>query len=223
MRAVMSLRHWSNRRHGIETRRAAAPLPRTTRSSLGLGQRARGAALRHRQPYQPPEDWHEPSPSGCRGYRIVVREAGAGYRHVVTPAEVRDRLAEFPPRLLERLEVVQLSRMTRKKRSFPCYGMQWGSAVYLYPVEANLVECFDRPPRPAEYQEARLYGGRWLQQGRHWRLIWSRTAIRDFYLNNVLIHELGHLLDDRNTNPRDRERYAEWFAIRFGDRSRRRR
>jgi hypothetical protein len=47
-------------------------------------------------------------------------------------------------------------------------------------------------------------------------LCWTESAIRDFYLNNVLIHELGHLLDSRNSGFADRERYAEWFAVRYG-------
>ena len=25
--------------------------------------------------------------------------------------------------------------------------------------------------------------------------MWSELAVRDFYLNNILIHELGHLVD----------------------------
>jgi hypothetical protein len=50
--------------------------------------------------------------------------------------------------------------------------------------------------------------------------VWTESAIRDFYLNNILIHELGHLLDDRNDSYVDRERYAEWFAIRYGQKSR---
>ena len=45
---------------------------------------------------------------------------------------------------------------------------------------------------------------------------WTKETIEDFYLNNILIHELGHLLDDRNTSYTDRERYAEWFAIEYG-------
>jgi hypothetical protein len=106
--------------------------------------------------------------------------------------------------------------MTAKKKSFPCYGMQWGAAIYLYPLESDLVEYFDRPPRPAEYIEARQFGARWVQSGTFWKLVWTRPAIEDFYLNNVLIHELGHLLDDRNTSYRDRERYAEWFALEHG-------
>ena len=47
-------------------------------------------------------------------------------------------------------------------------------------------------------------------------LVWTEAAIKDFYLNNILIHELGHLIDDRNTGYMDRERYAEWFAVHYG-------
>ncbi len=44
----------------------------------------------------------------------------------------------------------------------------------------------------------------------------TRTRSATFYLNNILIHELGHLLDERNSTYIDRERYAEWFAVDYG-------
>lgn len=166
--------------------------------------------------FLPPEDWHEPQDEGGKDYRVVVQAPGNGFRHVVTEQEVRDRLAELPATMLRPLEVVQLSSMTRKKRRFPCYGMQWGCALYLYPVEEELVEYYHGRPRPAQLIEARMYGGRWKQEGRRWRLEWTPQTIKDYYLNNILIHELGHLLDERNTSYADRERYAEWFAIEYG-------
>jgi hypothetical protein len=49
--------------------------------------------------------------------------------------------------------------------------------------------------------------------------VWTEQAVRDFYLNNILIHELGHLVDQRNTRTIDRERYAEWFAVEYGYRA----
>jgi hypothetical protein len=153
----------------------------------------------------------------------VVQPPSEGFVHVVTPSQVRERLAALPEHYVERLEVVQLSRMTRKKYAYPCYGMQWGSAIYLYPVEESLVEYYGKPPRPAVYNEARMFGGKWVQTGSSsWKLVWSRPALEDFYLNNVLIHELGHLVDYRNNSFRDRERFAEWFAIEFGYRRSRR-
>ena len=170
-------------------------------------------------PFSPPEDWYEPHERDER-YRIVVRQPGPGYRRGVTPQEVRNRLAEVPQRFTRGLEIVQLSRMTRKKQSFPCYGMQWGAPLYLYPIEVSLEEHFSAPPRPEVYNEARMYGGQWDEPAPGWwRLKWTEETIRDFYLNNILIHELGHLVDDRNSNYMDRERFAEWFAIEYGYRA----
>jgi hypothetical protein len=95
--------------------------------------------------------------------------------------------------------------------------MQWGTTVYLYPLEVGLTETYDAPPKPLRMTEARMYGGRWELQGRsRWSLIWTEASIRDFYLNNILIHELGHVVDRRNTRSVDRERYAEWFAVEYG-------
>jgi hypothetical protein len=166
-------------------------------------------------PFAPPEDWYDPTDAS--DYRIVIQDPGEGYRHILSPADIRARLAEVPAQFLEQLEVVQLSRMTRKKQSFPCYGMQWGNALYLYPLEESLTEHYDTPPRPNLVNETKMYGGRWTETSPGcWVLTWSEQAARDFYLNNILMHELGHLVDERNTGYVDRERYAEWFAVHYG-------
>jgi hypothetical protein len=210
---MKSRRHSPVRNSGYQSRRPIVP------AHVGLSKRARRVQFGTRDakaPFSPPEDWHEPRGDDC-DYRIVVQPAGTGYRHVLTPQQVRDRLAEMPQHFLNDLEVVQLSRMTRKKTRFPCYGMQWGSTLYLYPLEESREEIFYAPPRPEVVNEAKMYGGRWDEPfPGTWRLTWSEAAIQDFYLNNILIHELGHLLDNRNSNSTDRERYAEWFAIEYG-------
>ncbi|MEX1042250.1 MAG: hypothetical protein WDZ51_16580 [Pirellulaceae bacterium] len=204
------------------TRPAAAS--RDFRVPGQFGKRARGE--RNNAPkggFCPPEDWHEPLGDTRHHYRVIHQDAGEGFIHVLTEQEIRDRLAELPAWMVEDLEVVQLSKLTRKKLSFPCYGMQWGAAIYLYPMDETLIEYFPHPPRPAQEVEAGMFGAHW-EQGEEgfWKLIWDEKSIKDFYLNNVLIHELGHLLDDRNNNYAARERYAEWFAIEYGYRPTRR-
>lgn len=165
--------------------------------------------------FVPTEDWYEPTDKP--GYRIVVQEAGKDYRHVVTPQQIRARLAKLPQEFLKELEVIQLSCMTRKKNYFPCYGLQWGNAIYLYPFEETLDEYFYQPPPRSLVVESKMFGGRWEQyEAGVWRLIWTEASARDFQLNNVLIHELGHLIDYRNSSYTDQERYAEWFAIEYG-------
>ena len=151
--------------------------------------------------------------------KYVIQPSGTGFRHAVTGDEVRDRLSLLPEQFSRDLEVVQFSTMTRKRQLFPCYGMQWGAAVYLYPIEDSLVEVYRQPPTPQQEIEARMFGGSWSQEGQFWRLTWTEQSIKDFYLNNVLIHEVGHLNDARNSNSRDRERFANWFAIEYGYRA----
>lgn len=196
-------------------RNTAAKAARSSRSKTR--QSLRGVAQRNvKLPFSPPEDWHEERENHS-GVRYVVQSPGPGYRHAVTPDEVAKRLSELPAEFLTDLQVVQFSRMTRKKQSLPCYGMQWGTTLYLYPVDEGLVEFFPVPPPPAIENEARMYGGEWRQEADGaWSLHWTEDAIRDFYLNNILIHELGHLLDDRNSSYTDRERFAEWFATEYG-------
>lgn len=196
-------------------RRNSAASARRTQSAQPKSRRGvapRNVAL----PFSPPEDWHEPTECGS-DYRVIVKNPGSGYRHVLTEGEVRERLATLPDFFLRDLEVVQMSQMTRKKQSLPCYGMQWGPALYLYPLDESLTEHFSTAPSPDVFNESRMYGGRWHEEhGGAWTLRWSEQAIKDFYLNNILIHELGHLLDERNSTYLDRERFAEWFATEYG-------
>ena len=195
---------------------------RSGRKFVTLGKRARISSATLRGPYLPPERWYEPVEQVVGRYSVIVQPSGNGYRHVVTEDDVRRRLAQLPQWMTSPLQVVQLSQMTRKKRRSPCYGMQWGSTVYLYPIEETLVESFAHPPKPAQRVEAAMYGARWLNERGQWQLLWTEETIRDFYLNNVLIHELGHILDQRNTSHRDRERFAEWFALEMGYKASRR-
>jgi hypothetical protein len=207
------------------SRRHAAPRPiRNTSHTVSRDHRP-VAAFRQRgwqaglklEDFNAPEAWHEP---GKRSkVRYVIQPPGDGFRHAASADEVRERLAHLPETFTRQLNVVQMSAMTRKRQLFPCYGMQWGSAVYLYPIEESLVEVYHRPPTPQQRIEAGMYGGQWSQDGNLWKLTWTDETIRDFYLNNVLIHEVGHLNDARNTNSRDRERFANWFAIEYGYRA----
>jgi hypothetical protein len=213
------------RRHDLALKRpepANLAAARASRRFVTMGKRARVGGSMLRGPYLPPETWYEPEENWTGDYRVIVRNPGRGFRHVVTEDDVRRRLGQLPEWMLRELQVVELATMTRKKRRSPCYGMQWGSTIYLYPIEESLVESFVQPPKPAQRIEASMYGARWEQAGSRWKLVWTEDALRDFYLSNVLIHELGHILDSRNRSYKDRERFAEWFAIEHGYKASRR-
>lgn len=205
--------------HQHHQRALRADIHRTRARSIrpAVAHRQRGTAHQRNASFCAPETWHEPQNEV--DIRYVQQPAGSGFIHPVTVAEIRQRISELPQRFTSSIEVVQLSAMTRKRSLFPLYGMQWGPNIYLYPIEASLRETYYIPPTPQQLIEARMFGGHWKQDGKLWTLIWKPETIRDFYLNNVLIHEIGHVNDLRNSNSAARERYANWFATEFGYRT----
>lgn len=215
----MSARSWREnqllQRHAPVLRSKAKP----ARPSAAYRQRGNNHAPS--VSFSAPEIWYEPVENGQT--RLVTLEPGEGYIHPVSADDVRDRIAQLPRQFAQAVDTVQLGSITRKRKMFPLYGMQWGPNVYLYPIEASLVERYARPPKPDQLIEARMFGGQWIDAGGAWELHWTPAAIRDFYLNNVLIHEIGHILDTRNRSFQKREQYANWFAIEYGYRASRQR
>lgn len=179
--------------------------------------RQRGAQSSPSASFSAPEVWYEPL--GRAQPLLIAQDPGDGYVHAVTTQQIRERLADLPVEIVNSVEVVQLSQMTRKRALFPRYGMQWGQNVYLYPIEGSLVERYLRPPTPQQRIEAQMFGGKWSQRSGEWHLTWTESTLRDFYLNNVLIHEIGHVIDNRNTNAHKREQFANWFATEYGYRA----
>src|SRR5262245_57709771 len=97
MRGVTSMRRdqQSSFRGGFVPPRQSITLAlaKNAKRSVLLSKRARVGHRNERLPFTPPEDWHESTELGR--YRFVVQDPGAGYRHVLTPAEVRQRLADL--------------------------------------------------------------------------------------------------------------------------------
>ncbi len=150
------------------------------------------------------------------GIYFHVEPAGKGYTHVLNDQEILARLHELPDHLLNNLNCVVLPRMTRKRKLFNVYGMQWGQTIYLYPMPADLrVGDYHTLP-PAYVAEARQFGATVEDHPTGPVIQWTLETAKLYYLENVLIHELGHTLDMKNSSTRDREAFAEAFARKHG-------
>lgn len=151
-------------------------------------------------------------------YDIMREEPGEGFRHVVTPPEIYSRLADFPSWMLESLDIVLLARITKKERLFPCYGFQQEGVIALFPVPDgpahSSVEIWTAAPPPSFRTELEMFGVQWERcLNGEWEARWTEQQIHDYYLENIIPHEVAHLIDGRNTRKVDRERFARWFAL----------
>lgn len=150
---------------------------------------------------------------------ICVEPAGKGYFHVLTPEEITNRMRKLPKEHLRNLDTIVLPCMTKKRKRMDIYGLQWNGTVYLYPMNDDLLHEINRPLRPLERQEANKYGGKIIEDGKYHSVQWTKESIKHFYLENILVHELAHVYDRKNTRNVDRERFAEGYVLKYGSKS----
>ncbi|MGD1941771.1 MAG: hypothetical protein ACFB0G_10705, partial [Leptolyngbyaceae cyanobacterium] len=60
-----------------------------------------------------------------------------------------------------------------------------------------LKDHWGKHPKPTTIQEYERMGAKWIQDESGWYLEFDRLSLRRFYLYDVLLHELGHHVDQR--------------------------
>ncbi len=155
--------------------------------------------------------------------RIPIFQHGVHHLFVspVTPQDVYDTLCRVPVEYLKGLEGVHLLGGTAKQHKvalgeLACYGRYVHTRIYLSAFPKKLlVERHKRLPPPHVVQEYERVGASYRQDRNGWVFTFTMESLRDFYLRDVLLHEIGHHVDRRNTfdkNAKAAERYAAWFA-----------
>lgn len=120
--------------------------------------------------------------------KTIELKALEGFIRPCSAKEVEAQLSRCPPEFLKGLRAVFiLSGTTKQLRS-------WG----------RLTSFYGHYWRKCVFLHAYPFG--WA----------DLDSLRRFYLRNVLMHEIGHHVDSRNVTLKDRERFAENFALKHG-------
>lgn len=150
------------------------------------------------------------------GIYFHVEPAGKGFFHVLSVEEILDRINQQPHSHLNGIHCVVLPRMTRKRQRLNIYGLAWGSTVYLYPSPEDRLHVYENDIPNVYRVEARKYGAKIIEEGNTKAVQWTDESLRHYYLENVLLHELAHTYDCRNTRLKDREAFAEAYVQKYG-------
>ncbi|MHB1455815.1 MAG: hypothetical protein ACYC0V_02760 [Armatimonadota bacterium] len=153
---------------------------------------------------------------------IVAREPHPAFISPVTADEIRDVLLRVPPEFLVGLGTIYLLGGTSKQDTvafsklfrYGCYMYNRNIVLFAFPRRC-LAEYYDRLPPPDVMQEYTKAGATWENEGKRWVLRFTSDAVRDYYLYDVLLHEIGHHVDRDNlwkTSTADSESYAKWFV-----------
>jgi hypothetical protein len=89
--------------------------------------------------------------------------------------------------------------------------------IMVYAVPDDFKFSWPFHPGNEFMQECARWGARWQKLGREWYCYWDRENYGRYVLDHVLLHEIGHHMDDyhRRRTGDSVERFAERYALRL--------
>lgn len=148
--------------------------------------------------------------------RYIIDPLPKGYVYPCTVDEVRRKLDSLGPEMLRNISVVHLCNQVKMNPGVDAHICD-GSHIRIYAVPEKLRWRYGKKkPNPAEAQERLEFGAYWQKIDDQWYLCWDGDSLRDYVLNHILLHEIGHSLDDVNYGTNKGEKFAEAFAHKVG-------
>ncbi len=148
--------------------------------------------------------------------KYVVDPLPAGYVYPCSVADIRERLESLPGEMLRNVSVIHLCNQVKMNPGVDAHIYD-SSHIRIYPVPEKLRWNYGRrKPNPAVAQERLEFGAFWQKIDNQWFLCWDKDHLKDYILNHVLLHEIGHSLDTIHYGTLKGEKRAEAFAHRVG-------
>ncbi len=155
--------------------------------------------------------------------RIIEYPCREEFLMPVTREEVRATLARVPAAFQRDLQAVFLLAGTRTQLKVVCgdlfsYGFYWADCIFLHPFPLQMLcSVYRHSPKPSDLLDYARVGAEITTETDGTVVRFDRRALKKLYLQDVLIHEIGHHVDRANLgHPKENEAYARWFATEFG-------
>ncbi|RJP66015.1 MAG: hypothetical protein C4532_16625 [Candidatus Abyssobacteria bacterium SURF_17] len=148
--------------------------------------------------------------------RYIVDPPPKGYVYPCTPKDVRRKLASLSEEMLRNVSVIHLCNQVKMNPGVDAHIYD-NSCIRIYPVPEKLRWAYGKKkPNPACMQERLEFGAYWQKIEDEWFLCWDKDSLREYVLSHVLLHEIGHSMDDKHCGTRRGEKLAEAFAHHYG-------
>lgn len=155
---------------------------------------------------------------GKKSLPVLISDTHTQFISPVTQNDVKCILEKVPQDFLSRLKSVSILSGTSKQIKalklfrYGCYSWE---KVFLHAFPKVLMtQSFPKPLSPAKAQEFESAGATISQASGGYIVHFDQASLRRFYLFDVLLHEIGHHVDNQvfSRPITDAERFAEWFA-----------
>jgi hypothetical protein len=149
--------------------------------------------------------------------RYIIDPPPKGYVYPCTIDDIRAKFGELSPKTLRNIFVIHLCNQVKMNPGVDAHICD-GTDIRIYPVPEKLRWNYGwNKPSPAFAQERLEFGAYWRLIDDEWWLCWDKDLLKDYFLNHVLMHEIGHSLDNVHRGTNAGEKLAEAFAHRVGN------
>ncbi len=151
----------------------------------------------------------------------------------VSIEEIKEFLNKLPKKQTENLTHIWLRKMTKKEYEKEgsvqgCFICGSGvNLIVLYPFPRDMKMKFgNKKPLKKIIKWYSIYEPELIEENGNWQLVWTEEKIKRYYLEGLLLHEIGHKVDSVyqrywSNNYKERgEKFADNFAYYWGDKIR---
>jgi hypothetical protein len=147
----------------------------------------------------------------------------------ISVADIEYTLSLLPEKFTKGIKGIFLLSGTNKQEVFAQKRITYGGYYYymqiimLHPFPYNMLDRFYKKlPAPHKLNEFKRAGARVTKVKNGWNINFSLMNLRNFYLNDVLIHEIGHHIDKTyDKSDKKVENFAEYFVQKYSSRDNR--
>jgi hypothetical protein len=160
---------------------------------------------------------------------VIVETPHQDFLTPFSEEDIRGSLARVPAEFTKDLQCVVVLKASRKQARSAnnqyAYGRYFEGKIFLHPFPRDwLDQSLKKLPPPPQLIEYKRIGAHVRTLKDHVQVTMTSRSVREFYLRDVMLHELGHHVDETAGLKKSHKRsegYADWFAQNYGYRSRR--
>lgn len=135
--------------------------------------------------------------------------------------DIRAALENIPPAFLQGIKAILIppgsNKQLKAANSLYIYGEYWQQCIFLHPYPKGLIVLRNaKALKPHELDGYKRAGAEITEIENNVEVRFTKTSLRNFYLKDVLMHEIGHHVDRSKRPQSKRENFAEWFALEYG-------
>jgi hypothetical protein len=148
------------------------------------------------------------------GYVVLADNPSRDFFHPVCEDEIRRTLDRMPRKLTRHLRAVVMPKISDSDLQRGVEARRRFSCIILNPFPKTL-RTFWSPYPPSEKSRRHYEPWRatWERTSDGWYQLWDSASLKRYYLNHLMLHELGHLNQPWFNSLKRREDFAEDFAL----------